>query len=138
MSVTKMKLVPYKESEHDDFVENRELKTDTLQPDLIVETIPKKFKTKALSLLRYLTPILKWNSRGEICTPNGFFTSSHIADLIRYSIQKYGKSPPTGYTEFMDIINTANIPKTLTPQLSINFKKTPHTEGEGATVWKRL
>ena len=44
------------------------------------------------------------------------YPGTHIADLIRYSIREYGKSPSYGYQEFQTILLHVNIPKGLIQQ----------------------
>ena len=122
-----MVLVPYKEG----------LETEQkrgLEADLIISTMPKSLKRKAESLLRYIENQVDWKSNGEVVYRGETLSGSHIADLLRYTLQEYGDSPPPHYQTFLTILKEANVPKSVSQQRKNSFQKRDSVK----TVWQKL
>ena len=126
-SVRKMVLVPYREGLAKD-------KKPGLDVELIISTMPKSLKRKAESLLRYIENEVQWKSNGEVVYKGETLSGSHIADLVRYTLQEYGESPPSHYQRFLAILRDANIPKSVTQQRKNTFQKRPSSK----PVWQKL
>ena len=124
ISVKKMVLVPYEEPK--DTTNN-----SGLSNEIIIHSIPKSFQNKARTILEYIKGPVTWNDKGEVSFEGQNYPGTHIADLIRYSIREYGKSPPNGYQEFQTILERVNIPKgliqqqkTFLPHIKVSAQKT--------------
>ena len=90
---------------------------DNLSEDLILHSIPKSYRGKAMAILQYIKGHISWDDKGETVFHGQNFPGTHIADLIRYSVREYGKAPPIGYEEFQEILSKLNIPKGLVQQV---------------------
>ena len=126
-SVRKMVLLPYKEG-----LETEEKRG--LDSELIVSTMPKSLKRKAESLLRYIENQLDWKTNGEVVYKGETLSGSHIADLVRYTLQEYGDSAPLHYNTFLAILKEANVPKSVAQQRKNNFQKREPSK----TIWQKL
>ncbi len=83
--------------------------------DSIVSILPKRCQSKGRALLNILQHHLTWNARGELVVNGQIIPTSHIADLVKYTVVRhFGKQkPPIGYSEYCTIIEDLNIPKSL-------------------------
>ena len=81
--------------------------------DEIIQHLPKHIKTRATTLLRYLTDgDIHWNREGELIVNNTPIKGSHISDLIRDVF--YNRTfEPVGYLQFYKILANLNIPEGL-------------------------
>ena len=126
-SVRKMVLVPYTEG-------SQKLENKGLDRDLILTGIPKSLKRKAEALMRYIERLVCWKDNGEIVYNGKNLPGSHIADLLRYSLQEYGDSPPPQYDAFLEILGELNVPKSVISQRKNPFTKQQKKDG----VWQKL
>ena len=108
-SVRKMVLVPYTKR-----LEKPQNKG--LEKDLILSAMPKSLKRKADSLLQYIDSEVSWKENEEVVHKDKTLPGSHITDLVRYTLQEYGESPPPQYNAFLDILREANVPKSVVTQ----------------------
>ena len=123
-SVRKMVLVPFREG----LEESR-----GLEADLIISAMPKSLKRKAEALLRYIEKEVSWNDKGELVYRGETLSGSHFTDLIRYTLQEYGEAPPPHYEAFVEILQRANVPKSVAIQRKNAFRKR-----EDKTTWQKL
>ena len=105
-SVRKMMLVPYEEGLD-------KPKNKGLEKELIVSAMPKSLKRKVDSLLSYIQGSIEWKNNGEVVYNDKCLEGSHITDLLRYSLQEYGKSPPPHHGTFLEILSEVNVPKSV-------------------------
>ena len=114
-SVNKMVLVPYTS-------ENCNAgQTKQINDDMIIQTIPKKFRSKAKMILEYIKDSISWTDKGEMVIRGEIYPETHIADLVRYSVREYGKYPPKDYEIFQDFLKELNAPKGLIQQQKTNL-----------------
>ena len=108
-SVNKMVLVPYT-------AENCNIRQTKQINEMIIQTIPKKFRSKAKMILEYIKDSISWTDKGEMVIRGEIYPETHIAHLVRYSVREYGKYPPKDYEIFQDFLNELNAPKGLIQQ----------------------
>ena len=131
ISVKKMVLVPYKEQEN-------VISDSGLSNDIIIHSIPKSFQNKARAILDYIKGAVSWNEKGEVMFNGHTYPGTHIADLVRYSIREYGKSPPKDYQEFQRILQELNIPKGLIQHQRTFLPQRKATPQEVQKGWVKL
>ena len=78
--------------------------------------MPKSLKRKAESLLQYIDKEVNWKENGEVVHKDKTLPGSHITDLVCYTLQEYGESPPPQCSALLDILWEANIPKSIVTQ----------------------
>ena len=123
-SVRKMMLVPYQEGPD---------KPKGLEKELIVAAMPKSLKRKADALLSYIAGRVDWKENGEVFYGDKRLDGSHITDLVRYSLQEYGESPPPQYGAFLEILSELNVPKSVVTQ-----RKNTLPRREKNVTWQKL
>lgn len=84
-----------------------------LSEDLILKTIPVRFKRKAETLLSYIGSEITWNLSGNVILHGKAIEGSHISDLVKYVLIKFGSKPPIGYEDFYDCLRSSNVPASL-------------------------
>ena len=87
---------------------------------MIIQTIPKKFRSKAKIILEYIKDSISWTDKGEMVIRGEIYPETHIAVgysvgeySVRYSVGEYGKYPPKDYEIFQDFLKELNAPKGL-------------------------
>ena len=127
-SVRKMMLVPYEEGLD-------KPKNKGLEKELIVSAMPKSLKRKADSLLSYIQGIIEWKNNAEVVYNDECLEGSHITDLVHYSLQEYGESPPPHYGAFLEILSEVNVPKSV---LTCRKNPFPRREKKTVSTWQKL
>ena len=86
-----------------------------LNEELILQTIPKVYKTKAKALLTHIltSDILKWNKLGEIVYRDKVIAGTHITDLIKDTLRTYKNYNPIGKYEFYKALSEIHTPLSL-------------------------
>ena len=114
-SLKKMVLVPYT-------AENCNVRqTNQINENMIIQTIPKKFRSKAKMILEYIKDNISWTDKVEMVIRGEIYPETHIADLVRFSMREYGKYPPKDYEIFQDFPKELNAPKGLIQQQKTNL-----------------
>ena len=127
-SVRKMMLVPYEEGLD-------KPKNKGLEKELIVSAMPKSLQRKADSLLSYIQGSIEWKNNGEVVYNDKCLEGSHITDLVRYSLQEYGESPPPHYGTFLEILGEVNVPKSVVTCRKNPF---PRRDKKTGSTWQKL
>ena len=127
-SVHKIMLVPYEEGLD-------KPKNKGLEKELIVSAMPKSLKRKADSLLSYIQGSIEWKNNGEVVYNDKCLEGSHITDLVRYSLQEYGESPPPHYGTFLEILSEVNVPKSVVTRRKNPF---PRRDKKTGSTWQKL
>ena len=80
--------------------------------DLILSTIPKRMKNKAIALLSFIknTPIV-WNEKLELIEPH--IPKSNVCDLLKAVLWNYKSYTPVGLQTFVKALASYNVPETL-------------------------
>lgn len=86
-----------------------------LSDDVVLEAIPKNYKTKARALLGHIKNDggLTWNERGEISYKGSLVKGSHITDLVKDAMRAYSNFTPVGKDTFYRALAEMNIPRGL-------------------------
>ena len=86
---------------------------DKLKPEIILTHLPKRNKSKALSLLNVIeqNPNLDWNNRGEVLLNGAAIPYSHISDILHDALNATRRTEPAGCQEFYS--NLGHIPTSL-------------------------
>ena len=129
------KTVSVKDALHRDIAENEKAKlySDSLRrylniskpevekkfnevESLVLETVPKRWKTHASKLLSHLksNPNVDWNAKGELVLNDAPIAKSHIVDLVNDLMRKRTTtSAPTGWIELAKVLKDSNVPHEL-------------------------
>lgn len=80
--------------------------------DIMVELMPKSYKSRARSLLRILRPRL--TSQGRLIYGDDT-QGSHIVDLLKYVLSpvQFRHQAPTDIKKFADLLRQADVPQSL-------------------------
>ena len=79
------------------------------QTTWIIDALPKKYKPKAYSLLRYI----KWTSDGTFKNENKIIPKSNILLLVLHTLLKNVKEKPPGLNEHYKGLTEVNVPEYL-------------------------
>ena len=81
----------------------------------IIDTLPKKYKAKAFSLLTYITRNynMKWTSDGIFKYKNIIIPNSNILHLVLHALLKNIDEKPAGMNEFYQGLTEVNVPEYL-------------------------
>lgn len=85
-------------------------------PDDILESVPKMYRTKALTLLKYLQsdPDVIWDEQGRLVLKGKTISKSHIVDLLHDAMRYRKKSKrATGWQQLSHHLQEKNIPQEL-------------------------
>ena len=87
----------------------------------ILMGIPKKYHHKAESILHFITKdnLIDYDSTGQVTIKGVEIKGSHISDLIRQLLIPFKKRNVIGFDQFLSVLHTSRIPKTLIPQSQI-------------------
>src|ERR1700733_4194601 len=83
---------------------------------LVLETVPKKWKTHASKLLSHLksNPNVGWSAKGELVVNDKFIPNSNIVDVVNDLMRKRtSMSVPTGWMELSKVLKESNVPHEL-------------------------
>jgi len=97
-------------------VELEEPETNTTMTDdieSVVSSFPKKLKSRARSLLTYISPSVTWNAKGEVTIEGVNIPGSNIVDLVKVQLKDYKDLHPIGLDKFSDILKDINVPLSL-------------------------
>ena len=85
------------------------------QIEWIIEALPKKYRAKAFSLLRYITRNykMKWDSNGLFKYKNKPIPNSNILHLVLHALLPNITDKPPGMVEFYTGLTEANVPEYL-------------------------
>ena len=89
--------------------------TDDIET-LVLETVPKKWKTHASKLLTQLksNPNVRWSAKGELVLNDATIPNSHIVDLVNDLMRKRtSTSAPIGWSQLAKVLKDSNIPHEL-------------------------
>lgn len=95
--------------------EGEENQHEALSDDVILEAMPKNYKTRARALLGHIKNDggLTWNERGEISYKGSQVKGSHITDLVKDAMRAYSNFTPVGKDMFYRALADMNIPRGL-------------------------
>ena len=82
----------------------------------VLETVPKKWKTQAATLLSHMKsiPDLSWTSKGELILKDATIPKTHMVDLVNDLMRKRTTtSAPTGWRLLAEALKDSNIPREL-------------------------
>ena len=83
----------------------------------VLETVPKKWKSKASKLLTHMrnnNPEITWSSKGELVLNKTAIPNTHAADLVNDLMRKRTtSSTPNGWKQLADALKVSNIPREL-------------------------
>lgn len=80
----------------------------------IINSLPKKYRSKAFSLLRYISRNynMKWDEKGVFKYKNKLIPNSNILHLVLHALIKINRKPP-GMREFYEGLKDVNVPTHL-------------------------
>ena len=86
-----------------------------MSEEVVLEAMPKNYKTKARALLGHIKNDggLTWNNRGEIIYKGTKVAGSHITDLVKDAMRAYSNFTPVGKDVFYRALTDMNIPRGL-------------------------
>ena len=96
--------------------ENLKVKTDKLKDSSwIVNSLPKKYRAKAFSLLRYIVRNykMKWDSKGTFIYKNKIIPKSNIVHLVLHALLPNITAKPPGMMSFYKGLMETNVPEFL-------------------------
>ena len=78
--------------------------------EVIIESLPQKYRNKATKLLRSLRDAgnVKWDNNQLLI--NGALVHGHIVDLVNDAMRARRGNPPHGHREFASALRSASIP----------------------------
>ena len=81
----------------------------------IIDSLPKKYKARAFSLLRYILRNynMKWEPNGRFKYKNKIIPNSNILHLILHALLNNIKAEPPGMKEFYQGLTDINVPEYL-------------------------
>ena len=106
--------VSVKESEEEK--ETEVVKDSKTIESLVLETVPKKWKSHATRLLTHIknNPEVSWSEKGELVLKTTTIPKTHVVDLINDLLRKRTSTPsPTGWMQLADALKDYNIPREL-------------------------
>ena len=83
---------------------------------LVLETVPKKWKSHASRLLTHIknNPEVNWSEKGELVLKTTTIPKTHVVDLVNDLLRKRTSTPsPTGWMQLADALKDYNIPREL-------------------------
>ena len=83
---------------------------------LVLETVPKKWKSQASRLLTHIknNPDVNWSEKGELVLKNTTIPKTHAVDLVNDLLRKRTSIPsPFGWKPLADALKDYNIPHEL-------------------------
>src|SRR6218665_727693 len=83
---------------------------------MLLDTVPKKWKSHASRLLTHIKsiPDIRWSDKGEMILKNSVIAKTHIVDLVNDLLRKRtSTSTPTGWKQLADALKEYNIPREL-------------------------
>lgn len=83
---------------------------------LVLETVPKKWKSHASRLLTHIknNPDVNWTDKGELVLKRTTIPKTHAVDLVNDLLRKRSStSSPTGWKQLADALKDYNIPHEL-------------------------
>jgi len=92
--------------------ESEEKKTEPVKESkniesLVLETVPKKWKSHASRLLTHIknNPEVNWSEKGELVLKTTTLPKTHVVDLINDLLRKRTSTPsPTGWMQLADAL----------------------------------
>src|SRR5688572_17931575 len=83
---------------------------------LVLETVPKKWKSQASRLLTHIknNPDVTWSEKGELVLKNTTIPKTHAVDLVNDLLRKRtSTSSPSGWKQLANALKDDNIPHEL-------------------------
>src|SRR5688572_29331600 len=83
---------------------------------LVLETVPKKWKSQASRLLTHIknNPDVAWSEKGELVLKNTTIPKTHAVDLVNDLLRKRtSTSSPSGWKQLANALKDYNIPHEL-------------------------
>ena len=83
---------------------------------LVLETVPKKWKSQASRLLTHIknNPDVTWSEKGELVLKNTTIPKTHAVDLVNDLLRKRtSTSSPSGWKQLANALKDYNIPHEL-------------------------
>lgn len=83
---------------------------------MVLETIPKRWKTQATRLQKHLksNPNVSWNDKGELVLKKTTLPKTHVVDLVNDLLRKRTTTPaPAGWKQLANALKEYNIPREL-------------------------
>jgi len=83
---------------------------------LVLETVPKKWKSQASRLLTHIknNPDVTWSEKGELVLKNTTIPKTHAVDLVNDLLRKRTSTPsPSGWKQLANALKDYNIPHEL-------------------------
>ena len=102
----KLITIPYKLYEQK-ILNTSEEKQSKINAAIILNSIPGKFLNEAKTLLSYISNSIVWDELGQVILDGQVVENSHIADLVRYTICPFGKSPSRELNDFQRKLHQA-------------------------------
>lgn len=83
--------------------------------DAIVDTIPKKYKSRAMKMLQFIhqNEAIRWDERGQVLLNNTIIPGSNITDLINDQVRNRKNVNPEGWKQFSEALKLMNVPTEL-------------------------
>src|SRR6218665_887010 len=83
---------------------------------MLLDTVPKKWKSRASRFLTHIKsiPDIQWSDKGEMILKNSVIAKTHIVNLVNDLLRKRtSTSTPTGWKQLADALKEYNIPREL-------------------------
>src|SRR6218665_3524486 len=83
---------------------------------MVLETIPKRWRTQATRLLKHIkrNPNVSWNDKGELVLKKTILPKTHVVDLVNDLSRKRTMTPaPAGWKQLANALKKYNIPREL-------------------------
>ena len=90
--------------------------SSSLDPQLLLKSVPKTFRSKAEGLLEYLKADkdVEWDDKGQVSVESRKLEGSHIVDLIHDAMRHRKKAArPVGWRELSSHLHSRNAPREL-------------------------
>lgn len=82
--------------------------------DRTLAATPSNYRRRAQNLIDFISPLIKWNEKGEILSSfGGAIPGSQIEDLVQYAVRdkRRGNIIPVGWDYFLQKLKELNVPK---------------------------
>ena len=79
----------------------------------VVSSFLKTLKSRAQTLLAYISPHVTWNDKGEVTIEGENIPGSNIVDLVKVQLKDYKDLHPVGLDKFLNILKDTNVPLSL-------------------------
>ena len=106
-------LVPVHPESSVEMVQPETETTITEDIENVVSSFPKNLKSRARSLLTYISHSVTWNEKGDVRIEGVVIPGSNIVDLIKVQLKDYRDLHPIGLDKFSDILKDINVPLSL-------------------------